>query len=169
MRFIRFLAVILAFVAAPVAAQSPFGAVAAMDDAALAGERGGFILPGGIDLDMAITQETSIDGELVLRSSYVLAEGGPVVSIEQVSQDVSVETDGDDTGSRITISVPQTQVVHLAGRATGSIITNSADDRTISTVTTIDLDLSRMATGQIGSLIPSLGSLAEDAANFSFD
>ncbi len=169
MRFIRYIAVLFAFLAAPVAAQTPFGDVAAMDDAALAGERGGFEFPGGLDLDIAILQETSIDGELILRSSYVLAEGGPVVSIEQVSQGVSVQTDGDDTSSRVTISVPGTQVSHLMGRATGSIITNTADDRSITTVTTIDLDLSRMAVGQIGSLIPTLGTLAEDTANFSFD
>lgn len=168
MRFIRFIIALFAFVAAPVAAQSPFGDVAAMDEAALANERGGFILPGGIDIDLAIQQETSIDGELVLRSTYVLAEGGPVVSIEQVSQGVSVRTDGDDTSSRVTITVPGTEVSHLMGRATGSVITNTADDRTISTVTTIDLDLSRMAVGSIGSLMPTLGTLAQDSASFSF-
>ncbi len=169
MRFIRFLVALFAFVAAPVAAQSPFGDVAAMDEVALAQERGGFILPGGIDLDIAIQQETSIDGELVLRSTYALADGGPIVSIEQVSQGVSVTTEGDDTSSRVTIEVPGTSVSHLMGRVTGSIITNSADDRTISTVTNIDLDLSRMEAGSLGSLIPTLGTLARDTANLGLN
>lgn len=168
MRVIRFLCALFAFVAAPVAAQSPFGEIAAMDNTALAQERGGFTLPGGIELDMAILQETSIDGELVLRSSYVLSETGPVVSIEQVSQGVSVQTAGDDTNSRVTIEVPGTQVSHFAGRATGSVITNTADNRTISTVTTIDLDLSNMDVGSIGSLVPTLGTLARDTASLKF-
>ena len=42
MRFLRLLAVLFAFLAAPVAAQSsPFGDAPAMDDAELADERGG--------------------------------------------------------------------------------------------------------------------------------
>ena len=168
MNFVRLLVAFFAFVAAPVAAQSPFGDIAAMDDTVLAQERGGFTLPGGIELDMAIIQETSIDGELVLRSSYTLADGGPVVSIEQVSQGVSVQTEGDNRGSRVTIEVPGTQVSHLAGRATGSVITNTANDRSISTMTTIDLDLSNMEVGSIGSLIPTLGTLARETASFGF-
>ena len=172
MRIIRLLAVLFAVLAAPLAtpaaAQSPFGDVAAMDEAELAEERGGFILPGGVDLDMVIRQETSIDGELVLRSSYVLAEGGPIVSIEQVSQGVSAVTEGDDTRTRITIEVPGTQVSHLMGRATGSVIANTADNRTISTITTVDLDLSRMEVGSIGSLAPTLGTLAWESASFGF-
>ena len=84
-RIVRLILAVFAIVASPAAAQSPFGDTAAMDDAELAEARGGFILPGGLDLDFAIFQETSVDGELVLRSSYVLAETGPVVSVEQVS------------------------------------------------------------------------------------
>ncbi|MEP2735375.1 MAG: hypothetical protein ABJP34_03675 [Erythrobacter sp.] len=169
MRFLRLLAVLFAFLAAPVAAQSsPFGDVAAMDDAELADERGGFLLPGGIDLDMVIAQETSIDGELVLRSSYVLAEGAPIVSIEHVSQGVLATTEGNDTRMRVTIEVPGTEVSHLMGRATGSVIANTADNRTISTITTVDLDLSRMDVGSIGSLQPNLGLLALETASFGF-
>lgn len=168
MRFIRLLAVLFAFIAAPVAAQSPFGDVAAMDDAELADERGGFLLPGGIDLDLVIAQETSIDGELVLRSSYVLAEGAPIVSIEHVSQGVSAVTEGDDSRMRVTIEVPGTEVSHLMGRVTGSVIANTADNRTISTITTVDLDLSRMDVGSIGSLQPTLGALAWETASFGF-
>jgi hypothetical protein len=171
MRFVRFLAAILAFLAVPAAASStggnaPFGDAVAMDSHELAEERGGFILPGGIDLDLVVRQETSIDGQLVLRSSFALAEGAPVVSIEQVSQGVSVQTEGDDATTRVTVAVPGTQVSHLAGQATGSIITNTANNRTISTVTSVDLDLSRLEVGSIGSLIPTLGALARETASY---
>ncbi|MEM6494379.1 MAG: hypothetical protein AAF650_08365, partial [Pseudomonadota bacterium] len=101
MRVVRLLIAFLGLVAAPLAAQSPFGDVVAMDDAALAQERGGILLPGGIDLDIAVLQETRIDGELVLRSSYMLAESGPIVSVEQVSEDASVISALDETGSLV--------------------------------------------------------------------
>ena len=168
MRVLHLFVAMLAFLAAPAAAQSPFGDVTALDDSLLAEERGGFSLPGGIELDMTIRQETSIDGQLVLRSSYLLSETGPVVSIEQVSEGLAVTTVEEETGGRIVIEMPGTQVSHLMGRATGSVIENTADNRVISTITTIDLDLSRMEVGSIGSLIPTLGSLAVDTASFGF-
>ncbi len=168
MRLFRIFLAFFAFVAAPAAAQSPFGDAAAMDDAALADERGGFELPGGMDLDFAVFQETRIDGELVLRSTYALTDTGPVVSVEQVSDAADLDVIEDDNGSRVTIAMDGTRVSHLAGRATGSVILNTADNRIIDTVTTVDLDLSRMAVGQAGSLIPRLGDLARETASFGF-
>ncbi|MEL7197965.1 MAG: hypothetical protein AAGL10_06590 [Pseudomonadota bacterium] len=165
-RLIRLLIAVLAVLAHPAAAQSPFGDAAVLDDAELAEARGGFIMPGGIDLDFAIFQETSVDGEIVLRSSYALAETGPVVSVEQVSDTGSVEALEDASGSTVTIEMDGTRVTHLAGRVTGSAIANIADNRTITTVTTVDIDLSRTAVGQVGSLIPTLGTLAQETARF---
>ncbi|MEL7189951.1 MAG: hypothetical protein AAGK17_10405 [Pseudomonadota bacterium] len=167
-RIVRLILAVFAIVASPAAAQSPFGDVAAMDDTELAEARGGFILPGGLDLDFAIFQETSVDGELVLRSSYVLAETGPVVSVEQVSDTGSVETLEDASGSTVTIEMNGSRVTHLAGRVTGSAIANVADNRTITTVTTVDIDLSRTSLGEVGSLIPTLGTLAQETASFGF-
>lgn len=168
MQLVRLILALFAFVAAPVAAQSPFGESVAMDEAALAGERGGFLLPGGIDLDFAIFQETSVDGQLVLRSSYVLAETGPVVTVEQVSDTGSVETSNDARGSKVRIEIAGSQITHLAGRVTGSAILNVADNRTINTVTTVDIDLSRTSVGQVGSLMPTLDALARDTTSFGF-
>lgn len=167
-RLISLFVTFFAILAAPAAAQSPFGDAVAMEDAALAKERGGFILPGGIDLDFAIFQETSVDGEIVLRSSYVLDETGPVVSVEQVSDTGNVTAVEDASGSEVSISFEGTRISHLAGDRTGSVIANTADNRTISTVTTVDIDLSRTAVGQIGSLIPRLGTLARETASFGF-
>ncbi len=167
-RLFRLFCLLLALVAAPAAAQSPFGDAAAMDDAELAEARGGFLMPGGIDLDFAILQETRVDGELVLRSSYTLADTGPVVSVEQVSGTGRVETLANERGSEVTINLEGSRITHLAGNLTGSVIANVADNRTITTVTSVDIDLSRTAVGQVGSLIPTLGTLARDTASFGF-
>lgn len=167
-QLLRLFCLFIALVAAPAAAQSPFGDAALMDDAELAEARGGFVMPGGIDMDFAIFQETSVDGELILRSSYTLAETGPVVSVEQVSDTGSVETLEDARGSEVTISIEDSRITHLAGQVTGSVIANVADNRTITTVTTVDIDLSRTAVGQVGSLIPTLGTLARETASFGF-
>ena len=163
-RLFRLFLAVFAILAHPAAAQSLFGDAVALDDAELAEARGGFIMPGGIDLDFAIFQETSVDGEIILRSSYVLADTGPVVSVEQVSDTGSVEALEDASGSTVTIEMDGTRVTHLAGQVTGSAITNIADNRTITTVTTVDIDLSRTSLGEVGSLIPTLGTLAQETA-----
>lgn len=167
-RLVRLLLACFAFVAAPVAAHSPFGDAPAMADAELAEARGGFILPGGIDMDFAILQETSVDGELLVRSSYILAETGPVVSVEQVSDKGRVNSLQTADASVVTIDMDGTLIAHFAGTLTGSAIANTADNRTITTVTTVNIDLSRNAVGQVGSLIPRLGSLARETASFGF-
>ena len=64
--------------------------------------------------------------------------------------------------------VKPSNVIFVDGQATGSVILNTADNRIIDTVTTVDLDLSRMAVGQVGSLIPRLGDLARETVSFGF-
>ncbi|MCK0127366.1 hypothetical protein [Erythrobacter sp. F6033] len=151
------------------AAQSPFGDAAPVQDAELAEQRGGFVLPGGIDIGIAITQETSINGQLLFRTSYRIDDTGPVISVDRVGDGISVTTTGDPTRTQLSVEVPGTAVSHLIGRTTGSVIANTANDRTIDTITTIDLDLSNMTVGSVGSLFPRLGSIARQTADFSFD
>jgi hypothetical protein len=43
--------------------------------------RGGFALPGGIDVAMAVQTETSVNGALLLRSVYRLDQGAPTLQV----------------------------------------------------------------------------------------
>lgn len=46
-------------------------------DDRLAAQRGGFSLPNGIDVAMSIDTQTAVDGAVVLRSIFRIAEGAP--------------------------------------------------------------------------------------------
>lgn len=50
-----------------------------VSDEELAGMRGGVSLPNGVDVSIAVRTETTLDGNLLLRSVYQLNEGAPTV------------------------------------------------------------------------------------------
>lgn len=60
-------------------AAGPF-AVAPLADEELAGHRGGFALPGGIDVAMTIDTQTAVDGAVVLRTVFRADQGVPTLT-----------------------------------------------------------------------------------------
>jgi hypothetical protein len=53
----------------------------ALSDAELAGQRGGFRLPNGIDVAITVQTETAIDNAVVLRSVFTIDHGQPKFAI----------------------------------------------------------------------------------------
>lgn len=53
---------------------NPFGGFAAMSDAALSEQRGGFISPEGVRIAIGYTMETHVNGALVMRSHVTVAQ-----------------------------------------------------------------------------------------------
>lgn len=60
-------------------AAGPFAVVPLADDE-LAGHRGGFRLPGGIDVAMTIDTQTAVDGAVVLRTVFRADQGTPTLT-----------------------------------------------------------------------------------------
>lgn len=103
---------------------NPFGNTPALDDDALAQQRGGFISPEGVRVAIGYTMETQVNGALILRSQISVApRSAPtaasmntyqgtvtVANIPQtVSDNASVETSFDASGStQAAYFVPQT-------------------------------------------------------------
>ncbi len=54
----------------------------ALPDEALAGLRGGFSVAGGPDVALAVTTQTALDGRLILRSVFTIADGGPSLAVQ---------------------------------------------------------------------------------------
>jgi hypothetical protein len=52
-----------------------------VSDAELEGMRGGFVLPGGVDVSIAVQSDTRVNGVLMLRSVFVAHQGPPVLSV----------------------------------------------------------------------------------------
>ncbi|TCP33630.1 hypothetical protein [Sphingomonas sp. BK235] len=61
--------------------QALFGAIAPVPDATLAGERGGFMLPGGIDVALTVQTQTAVDGAVVLRTVFQASQGAPTLTV----------------------------------------------------------------------------------------
>ncbi len=62
------------------AAIRPFAA-APVAEADLAEMRGGFALPGGIDIALAVQMDTAVDGALVLRTVFTASQGTPTLAV----------------------------------------------------------------------------------------
>ncbi len=163
------------------AAATPFPQSAPMTVAELDAERGGFALPGGLQVAIAVVTDTRIDGRLVLRSTYRLDEGAPALqafgrnaSGELVAVDaataavsspdgvISLRGQGGGT-TRVDLAANGTDVSHLLGRSIGSIVANTANNRAIDVSTTIDLNLRNATPDLVGSSLLRAEALALSA------
>lgn len=69
-----------------------------------------------------------------------------------------------DSGSTVVLQGDSLELRHMIGRFTGSIVANTANDRTIDTVVTVNVDL-QGSTIPLGNAILRLESIAVDAAS----
>ncbi len=74
------------------------------------------------------------------------ANGAPV---QTASGSYSLTTT--DRGNVVTFEGPSIEVQHLIGQATGVIVANTANNRTIDTTSTVNIDLQNMPVAQIAS------------------
>jgi len=86
--------------------------------------------------------------------------GGPAVVTDHGH--VSLATT--DRGSQVTLAGDQIGVAHIVGQYIATAIVNSANDRTIDTVTNINIDLRNSAPYSIGSAILQIDGLAQTVA-----
>lgn len=140
--------------------------------------RGGFMLPGGLDVSLAVTTESRIDNQLVLKSVFVLGRSGTSLDLQSrgssgLISSLNFETDQSSTGadgtvtllrqansSRLVLDGQQTDVTLLVGGAFGSLVSNTADNRTIDVMTTVDIDISNASPELLGSSLLRAEDLA---------
>lgn len=137
----RYLASLMLAVAAPAIGQE-FDGRPALTDTELSAMRGGFTLPGGVQVAIGIAIETRVDGTLALRTA--LNDGG--VTVDAGTGVLTVSRAGANTIAQL--AGQGIDVSQLVGRATATIIANTGSDRVIDTATTVSIDLS-------GRLAPS--------------
>jgi hypothetical protein len=159
------------------AAASPFGNP--LPDEKLSDMRGGFTLPGGLQVALGVTTESRIDGQLVLRSTFTLSDGAPSLQVEARSADGSLRAldaaqgesftgpDGTLTlvrkgeATQVVLNGNQLDLTHLAGtRGFGSIVANSADGRNIDVSTVVGLDIRGATPDRLGSSLLRIDTLA---------
>jgi hypothetical protein len=179
MRACAFL-LLLCAAAAPAAAAGPFGK-AAISDAELGGIRGGFLLPGGLDVSIAVQSSTSVDGTPVLRTLFIAAAGGPSLTVfgqtggglTQIdtsgggsagSSGGAVRVEGSGSGTQVILTAPQLEVRHLVGQAVGSMVANSGNDVTIDVDTVVDIEIGNGSPLSLGPNMLRVDTLASDVA-----
>jgi hypothetical protein len=69
----------------------------------------------------------------------------------------------DDRGSQVTLVTPTTEVRHLVGQATGAVIANTANDTSIDTVSTINVNLLGVPATMLGGIL-MVNRIAAEAA-----
>ena len=208
-------------------------AVQPVADAELSAMRGGFALPNGLDVALAVQTETSVNGALLLRSVYRLDQGPPTlqlfaprggdtvrgqsvtagersvvpgavsvafdrqngisiarqmptaigsVAVRAAARDVGdagppldlsngpVETPGGRVsvsplalGVRARLEGDGIDASHVFGAAFGSVVANTASERTIESATTVALDLRGVTATNLGSARLRAEAIAGDA------
>lgn len=189
----RFLLLLAAFVSAPAIAQNyelAFDRIPVADDA-LSSMRGGFALPGGVDVSVAVQSDTLVNGVLLLRSVYVIDKDAPSLTVfgrtdagqpqagapgdlTQLSltpggsaasaSGGTVRVEATGTGSQVVLSQPTLDVRHLTGQALGAVVLNRGNDVSIDTVSNINIDLKDATPFNIGSAIFRVDAAAIDSA-----
>lgn len=171
---------LLAVIAAPVGAQS-FPEGTPLPPPVLAELRGGFDLPNGMTVTLGVTTDTRIDGRDVLRTVFDIRQGTSSLSVlanhadtgvlatidgtEVATADGTVRVRTSDSGTRVDFSGDRIDVSHLAGSALGSVIANSASDRTIDVATTVTIGLGGVTPDAIGGSLARVDTLALDATS----
>lgn len=162
------------------AAATPF--INPVVDEKLSSMRGGFSLPGGLQVALGVTTESRIDGQLVLRSTFTLGDGAQSLQVEARSADGTLRkldgvpgesfTGPDGTltlvrkgeATQVVLNGNQLDLTHLVGsRGFGSIVANSADGRNIDVSTVVGLGISGATPDRLGSSLLRIDTLALDA------
>ncbi|MFA7439824.1 MAG: hypothetical protein WCZ66_02530 [Sphingomonadaceae bacterium] len=160
----------------------PFAGHEAVSDTELAQMRGGFRLPNGVEVAMAVQIDSIVNGQLVLRSVLVADQGPARLEIYSpgdsktqgagtaipVSGGITVETPNglvsvNDKTGRVVLTGDGLQVQHLVGRALGTIISNEKNGRTIDNNMVVHLNLSRATPDRIGSSLLRAADVALDS------
>jgi hypothetical protein len=169
-------ALALAAVASPALAAGAFGR-APVGEARLAGMRGGFVVPGGLDIAITVQSATKLNGATLFRTVFSVDRGVGELDVSDGAGDVDVKIGGGGIqagegvitasrsggGARISYSAAGLEVTHLAGQAYGTIIANQRNGVAIDTSTTLGLTLRNATPFNLGSAMLRVDGLATDA------
>lgn len=118
-------------------------------------------LPGGVTVQVvqgAAAQPHADAGQLQID----IDPNGPAV----LTQFGSIHLAKDDSGSAVTLANDSLELRHMIGNFTGSIVANTANDRSIDTVVTVNVDLQNSAV-PIGNAMLRWDAIAVEAAGRS--
>lgn len=134
----------------------------AVSDGELAQMRGGMDLPNGLTVNIGVDIQTMVDGQLALQTIY--QSDGPNTGLQIKSGDsgeAKIVTNGQ--GATASYASPGLTVQQMIGDRIGAVVSNSSDNRLISTVATISISLGGIPVQQMTNGL-ALQHLATDVA-----
>lgn len=153
-----------------------------LDDSELEQARGGFILPGGIEIAFGATITTTVGNDVALRTTMVLNEDGSLgysstggaIDGQNVSVHVGNSVGNSATGSigangaNVLLDVETANVFirHVVGSGIASIVANTVDHAQIDSQVAIDVKLDNVAPLAVGSGAFLIEAMGADAASF---
>lgn len=167
-------------------ASEPLFDSAPLDDEELGQARGGFTLPGGIEIAFGASITTTVGGDLALRTTMALTDQGLSYAYtpgKVNGQDVVVNAEGGapDAGtgtinigtlgansSNLVLNVETANLFirHMVGNSIASIVANTGDGQIIDNKVAIDLKLDNVAPLAVGSGSFQIEAMGVDAASF---
>ncbi|WP_230482265.1 hypothetical protein [Sphingomonas sp. Leaf21] len=75
----------------------------------------------------------------------------------------TIRLTSDDRGSQVQLLTPTTEIRHLVGQATGAVVSNTANDRVIDTVSTVNVNLVGLPAGLMNGVL-MVNRIATEAA-----
>lgn len=177
-------AAVLAFPSRGHASEPPLFDSAPLGDEELEQARGGFTLPGGIEIAFGATITTTVGNDVALQTMMTVADDGRphysysggqvngqpvVVNIEGggPSNGTSGEAIG-PAGTNVTLDVETANLFirHMVGNSVAALVANTADNQEIVNNVAINLKLDNVPPLSIGSVGFQIEGMAADAASF---
>jgi hypothetical protein len=113
-------------------------------------------VPGAVNI---VTGPTTGWLDAAGQTPVPVTANGPAV----VAGPGSIRLTSDHRGSQVLLVTPATEIHHLVGQATGAVVSNTANDRVIDTVSTVNVDLVGLPAGLTNGVL-MVNRIATEAA-----
>lgn len=138
---------------------------APLDDSELAQMRGGFVLPNGIEIGLALQTSAMADHQLILTSTVDMAQADGTIAISARKEagapnEATLQVDPQS----VRYAMQGLTITQRIGGAMGTVVENSVDNRTLFVASTLTVTIGNLDTGSIGGFGAAIGRLTNDLA-----
>lgn len=151
-------AVLVAITGASHAEETP------LTDSELAQMRGGFVLPNGIEIGLALQTSAMADHQLILTSNVTVAQSGDVAISARKEAGAPNEATLQIDQQTVRYAAPGFAITQRIGDSIGTVVENSSDNRTLFISSLLTVTLGNVDPGSMGGAGAAIGRLTNDVA-----
>ncbi|CAN5196106.1 hypothetical protein BH10PSE13_BH10PSE13_04350 [soil metagenome] len=151
-------------VTGPTASLEIDAAQAPLADSELAEMRGGFILPNGIEIGLALQTSAMADHQLILTSNVNVAQSGDISITARKDAGAPNEATLQVDQQGVRYVAPGFAITQRVGESIGTVVENSSDNRTLFISSLLTVTLGNVDPGSMGGAGAAIGRLTSDLA-----